>query len=32
MKIRKENVQHGVKPAMRARAQTISSQNARKSM
>jgi hypothetical protein len=32
MKIRKKNVQHGVKLAMRARAETISSQSARKSM
>jgi hypothetical protein len=32
MKIRNKNVQYGVKPAMRARAETISSQSARKSM
>jgi hypothetical protein len=32
MKIRKKNVQHGIKLAMRARAKTISSQSVRKSM
>jgi hypothetical protein len=32
MKIRKKNVQHGEKLAIRARVETISSQSARKSM